>query len=206
MGTRKERSEGTIGARIAFRWSGRGTESEQLRIDITQQTSARNMGLLSVWLVLWLSLEAVVLYFWTQEPTAGNAWLGYAIYSAFWAFFAFRMSKVWLWRRRGTEVITVDRRGVSVAMTFGQRGLPDFFAHGAFKGLRRVEENPTQIMRTFEQAFWSMGGETLQFNAGRRTMVFGKQLVDRDADGLLRLLRPAIERLALKGGSAESGA
>ena len=204
MGTRKERSEGTMGGRIAFRWSRRGTESEQLRVDITQQTSARNMALLSVWLLLWLSLEAVVLYVWTQEPTAGNAWLGYAIYSAFWAFFAFRIGKVWLWRRRGTEVITVDRRGVSVAMAFGQRGLPDFFAHGTFKDLRRVEENPTQIMRTFEQAFWSMGGETLQFNAGRRTMVFGKQLGNRDADALLRLLRPAIDRLALKAASAGS--
>ena len=57
--------------------------------------------------------------------------------------------------------LLIDRRGISVAMVFGQRGLPDFFAHGAYKGLSRVEENPAQILRTFEQAFWSMGGETL---------------------------------------------
>ena len=201
MGTRKERSEGTIGARIAFRWSGRGTESEQLRIDITQQISARNMGLLSGWLVLWLSLEAAVLYVWTQEPTAGNAWLGYAIYSAFWAFFAFRIGKVWMWRLRGSERIVANTRGISVAMAFGRRGLPDFFAHGAFTGVTRVEENPTQILRSFEQAFWSMGGETLQFKAGRRTMVFGKQLADRDADALLKLLQRATDRLARKAAS-----
>jgi hypothetical protein len=196
MGTRKERREGTIGQRIAFRWSERGTPNEQLRVDIAQSVSQIQLLLLVIWLVLWFSLEAVVLYFWTQEPAEGNASVGYAIYSAFWAFFAFRIGKVLLWRLRGREVVVVDRRGISLAAAFGDRGLPDFFAHGAYRGIKRVEENPTQILRTFEQAFWSMGGETLQFEAGRRTMVFGKQLDHRDADALLRLLRPAADRLA----------
>ena len=33
-------------------------------------------------------------------------------------------------------------------------------------------------------------------------MVFGKQLTDRDADGLLRLMRPAAQRLERKVESA----
>lgn len=198
MGTRKERREGTIGQRIAFRWSERGTPNEQLRVDIAQSVSQIQLLLLVIWLVLWFSLEAVVLYFWTQEPAEGNASVGYAIYSAFWAFFAFRIGKVLLWRLRGREVVVVDRRGISVAAAFGDRGLPDFFAHGAYRGIQRIQENPTQILRTFEQAFWSMGGETLKFDAGRRTMVFGKQLDHRDADALLRLLQPAADRLARK--------
>jgi hypothetical protein len=202
MGTRLERSNGLIGDRIAFAWQDRGTESEQLRVTISQGTTASNMAMLSIWMVMWLCLEAAVLYFWLQGSSEGNAAVGYAIYSAFWAFFAFRIGKVWLWRVRGSEVILIDRRGISVAMVFGQRGLPDFFAHGAYKGLSRVEENPTQILRTFEQAFWSMGGETLKFSGGKRTMVFGKQLTDRDADGLLRLMRPAAQRLERKIESA----
>ena len=88
MGTRKERREGTIGQRIAFRWSERGTPNEQLRVDIAQSVSQIQLLLLVIWLLLWFSLEAVVLYFWTQEPAEGNASVGYAIYSAFWAFFA----------------------------------------------------------------------------------------------------------------------
>lgn len=202
MGTRLERSNGLIGDRIAFAWQDRGTETEQLRVTISQGTTASNMAMLSIWMVMWLCLEAAVLYFWLQDSSEGNAAVGYAIYSAFWAFFAFRIGKVWLWRVRGSEVILIDRRGISVAMVFGQRGLPDFFAHGAYKGLSRVEENPTQILRTFEQAFWSMGGETLKFSGGKRTMVFGKQLTDRDADGLLRLMRPAAQRLERKIESA----
>lgn len=196
MGTRKEQAEGRIGERISYHWKDRGSEQERLLIDITQGIPARNMGLLTAWLVCWGALEAAVVYFWVREPGQGNAWLGYAIYSAFWAFFAFRIGKVWMWRRVGREVITIDRKGISVAMAFGDRGLPDFFAHGAWKGLTRVKANPAQILRTFEQAFWSMGGETLQFSGGGRTMVFGKQLADRDADGLLRLLKPALDRLA----------
>ena len=202
MGTRMEKAQGSIGDRITYAWQDRGTEAEELRIRITQGTSASNMAMLSVWMVLWLGLEATVVYFWLQDSSEGNAALGYAIYSAFWAFFAFRIGKVLLWRLRGSEVVTVDRRGISVALVFGQRGLPDFFAHGSYKGLSRIEENPTQILRTFEKAFWSMGGETLQFSGGKRTMVFGKQLTDRDAEGLLRLIRPAAQRLARKVDSA----
>ena len=191
MGTNTRRKDGRIGDRITFEQS-----DDQLRIDIRQGIPPTQMSLLTLWLLLWFSLEAVVLYFWTQEPSQGNAALGYAIYSAFWAFFAFRISKVWLWRKRGVEVITVDRRGISVANAFGQRGLPDFIAHGAYSPIRRIEENPQQILRTFEQAFWSMGGETLQFSSGKRTMVLGKQLSDRDADTLLKLLQAAARRLS----------
>lgn len=201
MGTRKERSAGQIGHRISFAWHDRGSEDERLVIEIGQAIAQGKLALLSAWLLLWFGLEAAVLHFWINEPMEGNAWLGYAIYSAFWAFFAFRLGKVWVWRRIGREVITVDRRGVSVAMAFGRRGLPDFFAHGAHGPLSRVEEQPTQILRTFEQAFWSMGGETLQFKGGRRMMVFGKQLPDKDADGLLRLLGPALDRLSRKSAS-----
>ncbi|MED5336050.1 MAG: hypothetical protein VX880_07020, partial [Bacteroidota bacterium] len=148
------------------------------------------------WLVTWCALEAAVVYFWTQEPNEGNAWLGYAIYSAFWGFFAFRIGKVWLWRLRGREVLVVDRKGVSIAMAFGERGLPDFFAHGTYSLPQRIKENPQQILRTFESAFWSLGGETLQFSCGKRTMVLGKQLSDRDADTLLKMVQSAIRRLS----------
>lgn len=201
MGTRKEQASGAIGSRITYRWAHRGTDEECLTIEIGQGITGRNMALLSAWLLCWLALEAAVVYFWMQESNEGNAWLGYAIYTAFWAFFAFRIGKVWLWRRIGRELITVDRRGITVAMAFGNRGLPDFFAHGAWKGLSRIPANPTQIMTTFEQAFWSMGGETLQFSGGSRAMVFGKQLEDRDAEGLLRLLKPALDRMSRKGSS-----
>lgn len=191
MGTNTRRKDGRIGDRIHCHQS-----DDQLQVEIRQGIPAPQMSMLTVWLLLWFSLEAVVLYFWTQEPSQGNAALGYAIYSAFWAFFAFRIGKVWLWRKRGMEVITIDRRGMSVANAFGQRGLPDFFAHGSHSALRRVEENPQQILRTFEQAFWSMGGETLQFSSGKRTMVMGKQLSDRDADALLQVLQAALRRFS----------
>ena len=191
MGTRTRRKDGRIGDRITFQ-----QDDDQLRVDIRQHIPPAQMTLLTVWLLLWCILEAAVLYFWTQEPAEGNAALGYAIYSAFWAFFAFRIGKVWLWRKRGVEVITVDRRGLSVALAFGQRGLPDFFAHGRYSLPRRIEDNPQQILRTFEKAFWSMGGETLQFSSGKKTMVMGKQLDDRDADALLKLIQAAVRRLS----------
>ena len=191
MGTNTRRKDGRIGDRITFEHS-----EDALRVDIRQQIPPAQMSLLSIWLVAWCALEAAVVYFWTQEPNEGNAWLGYAIYSAFWAFFAFRIGKVWLWRMRGREVLVIDRKGLSIAMAFGERGLPDFFAHGAYSLPKRIEDNPQQILRTFEKAFWSMGGETLQFSSGKRTMVLGKQLRDRDADTLLKMVQSAIRRLS----------
>jgi len=191
MGTNTRRKDGRIGARITF-----NQDQDSLRIRIQQHIPSAQMSLLTAWLVVWLGLEAIVLYFWTQDPAQGNAWLGYGIYSAFWAFFAFRIGKVWLWRTRGQEVITVDRKGLSVALAFGQRGLPDFFAHGTYRLPSKIQENPQQILRTFEKAFWSMGGETLQFDSGKRTMVLGKQLDERDADALLKMMVAACKRLS----------
>ncbi|MBK12913.1 MAG: hypothetical protein CL849_05220 [Crocinitomicaceae bacterium] len=190
MGTNTRRKEGRIGERIAIAQS-----DDSLKVDIHQQIPPVQMMLLTLWLVSWMALEVLVLYFWTQEPNEGNAWLGYAIYSAFWGFFAFRIGKVWMWRRVGREVLVVDRKGISIAMAFGERGLPDFFAHGTYTMPSRIEANPQQILQTFEKAFWSMGGETLQFSSGKRTMVLGKQLSEQHASALLKLIQGAVRRL-----------
>lgn len=190
MGTNTRRKEGRIGERIAIAQS-----DDSLKVDIHQQIPPVQMMLLNLWLVSWMALEVLVLYFWTQEPNEGNAWLGYAIYSAFWGFFAFRIGKVWMWRRVGREVLVVDRKGISIAMAFGERGLPDFFAHGTYTMPSRIEANPQQILQTFEKAFWSMGGETLQFSSGKRTMVLGKQLSEQHASALLKLIQGAVRRL-----------
>ena len=190
MGTNTRRKEGRIGERIAIAQS-----DDSLKVDIHQQIPPVQMMLLTLWLVSWMALEVLVLYFWTQEPNEGNAWLGYAIYSAFWGFFAFRIGKVWMWRRVGREVLVVDRKGISIAMAFGERGLPDFFAHGTYTMPSRIEANPQQILQTFEKAFWSMGGETLQFSSWKRTMVLGKQLSEQHASALLKLIQGAVRRL-----------
>ena len=158
MGTNTRRNDGRIGDRITFDHS-----EDTLRVDIRQQIPPAQMSLLSIWLVAWCALEAAVVYFWTQEPNEGNAWLGYAIYSAFWGFFAFRIGKVWLWRLRGREVLVVAA-GVSIAMAFGERGLPDFCPRDLFPAAAD-QGKPAANLRTFESAFWSLGGETLQFSA-----------------------------------------
>ena len=75
MGTNTRRKDGRIGDRITFDHS-----EDALRVDIRQQIPPAQMSLLSIWLVAWCALEAAVVYFWTQEPNEGNAWLGYAIY------------------------------------------------------------------------------------------------------------------------------
>lgn len=190
MGTNTRRKEGRIGERITIT---QGDDS--LKVDIHQQIPSAQMMMLTLWLVAWMALEVLVLTFWTQEPSEGNAWLGYAIYSAFWAFFAFRIGKVWMWRRVGREVLVVDRKGISIANAFGERGLPDFFAHSTYSMPTRIEANPQQILQTFEKAFWSMGGETLQFSSGKRTMVLGKQLSEQHANALLKLIQGAVRRL-----------
>ena len=190
MGTNTRRKEGRIGERITIT---QGDDS--LKVDIHQQIPSAQMMMLTLWLVAWMALEMLVLTFWMQEPSEGNAWLGYAIYSAFWAFFAFRIGKVWMWRRVGREVLVVDRKGISIANAFGERGLPDFFAHGTYSMPTRIKANPQQILQTFEKAFWSMGGETLQFSSGKRTMVLGKQLSEQHADALLKLIQGAVRRL-----------
>lgn len=190
MGTNTRRKEGRIGERITIT---QGDDS--LKVDIHQQIPSKQMMLLTLWLLAWVALEVLVLYFWTQESNEGNAWLGYAIYSAFWGFFAFRIGKVWMWRRVGREVLVVDRKGISIAMAFGERGLPDFFAHGTYRMPSRIETNPQQILQTFEKAFWSMGGETIQFSSGKRTMVLGKQLSEQHANALLKLIHGAVRRL-----------
>ena len=74
MGTRTRRKDGRIGDRITFQ-----QDDDQLRVDIRQHIPPAQMTLLTAWLLLWCSLEAAVLYFWTQEPSEGNAALGYAM-------------------------------------------------------------------------------------------------------------------------------
>ncbi len=189
-----DRRAGSIGERILFSPSPSG-----IKIEISQKIPKAQMVMLSTWLVMWgiVILPVIWLGFLGDESMiSSDERIAYMVYAGFWSFFAFRIFKVWRWRRVGKEQIVISERGLSVAMLFGERGLPDTFSHGSFGSMERLHLDPRKLMQSFDHAFWSLGGATVRFKARGKYIQFGKQLNDRDADALVALVQREVKRSA----------
>jgi len=187
-----QRKAGHIGSRIQF-----GPSDEGFKIQISQEIPKAQMAMLTTWLVMWGIVIIPVIWYGLladEFDISSDERIAYLIYSGFWTFFAVRIFKVWRWRRRGSEQIVINPSGISVAMLFGSRGLPDTFAHGSFGPMERLRLDPTKFMQTFDHAFWSLGGATLRFEARGKHIQFGKQLENKDADALASLIQKEVNR------------
>ena len=69
------------------------------------------------------------------------------------------------------------------------------FAHGRYSLPRRIEDNPQQILRTFEKPLVH-GRRNAPIQQREEDHGDGQTAEDRDADALLRLIQAAVRRLS----------
>ena len=176
-----------IGDRITYAW-----HAEALTIVIGQKISRTARWALEGWMVAWLFIGIIFLD--QMLKVQGDERLFLSICMAFWTFFAFRVFKVILWRRIGQEMIRISSEGMSVKNAFGTWGKAQFFLLENIQKMMVIRRNPEKFLQTLDQSFWIMGGDTLQFAHLGKTFVLGKQLSERDAKALAKLIDQALRK------------
>lgn len=179
--------EQKIGKRISFAW-----HDAALTVIIDQKITKAQQMMLDGWMVGWLLVGGSFAIGYGTSRGDEQSFL--MICLAFWAFFAFRVIKVIIWRRIGKEMIRVDSQGMSIKNAFGSYGKAKFFMKNNIQRMEVIRRDPSKFMQNLDQSFWIMGGDSIQFKYQRSSFVLGKQLNERDAKALAQLFDKALRK------------
>ena len=177
----------SIGDRITYAW-----HEDALTVIIDQAIPRSQRLMLEGWFLAWLGVGGATAT--EMAGTTGSDRTFFLVFMAFWVFFAFRVLKVILWRRIGREMVRITAEGMSVKNAFNDLGRARFFIKDNIKKMEVVQRDPTKFMQNLDQSFWIMGGDSLQFTYLRGRFVLGKQLDNKSAAQLAKLIDSGLRK------------
>jgi hypothetical protein len=152
-------------------------------------------SLLAAWLLAWLLIGGVVLReYWLSDSRDMRMIL--FVFLVFWAYYLWRVGRVWLYRRGGNELIRIAEGTLTLKRSFFTYGKAHSYDVEAICNFKRIELNPRSLAYTYENGWWVLGGERFGFEYHGRFVKFGMQLTDAESAALYNALRQA-----MKGGS-----
>ncbi|MBN31280.1 MAG: hypothetical protein CL845_04705 [Crocinitomicaceae bacterium] len=179
--------ERSIGDRITYAW-----HENALTIIIRQRIPRSQQIVLEGWFFAWLCVGGATSM--EMADATGSDRTFFLIFMAFWVFFAFRVLKVILWRRIGKEMVRITAEGMSVKNSFNNLGRARFFVKNNIKKMEVIQRDKTNFTQNLDQSFWIMGGDSLQFTYFRRHFVLGKQLDNKSAVKLAKLIDEGLRK------------
>lgn len=144
--------------------------------------------LLVMWLAAWLFCGLVVFReFMVAEGREFKLML--FVFLVFWAFYLWRIGRVWRYRTKGFERILLSHGELSIAVkAWGKPSEKRYFIEN-MGPLKKIEIPERSFAFTHENMWWVMGGERLGFDYGDQLVRFAMQLNDQDTAAVLRFFK-----------------
>ncbi len=147
----------------------------------------KKVNLLFLWLMAWSVSGIIVLanYF---KLTNDNAKLMIIVWLGFWAYFEFKIIRVYMWKRFGKEKLWIKNGTILYQQDVNGRGKIKEFDINLLSGFSIIPLTTGSIADTFSQTFWVKGGERIEFTCQSKLIKFGMQLNDDEANKIISAL------------------
>jgi len=166
-------------------------EKDAINIEINQKIERWQEAMLFFWITSWTFCGGAFLYY-AFNANSQSEQIFFIICSSLWLFFFIRITKVFLWRLIGKEMIRINKEGVSIRNAFGSWGKKELFVHQNIFKPGLIKRDPTSFLAFLDDSFWIIGGERVGFSYSGRRIQLGKQLTLHDAELLLRVMESAM--------------
>lgn len=117
------------------------------------------------------------------------------VFIAFWAYFEYKVVKGFLWLTSGKELIKITGGELIIKQSIFGYGKANKYFTDNIKNFELVEHKSFSFGFDYENAFWRQGSDNLIFTANGKDVGFGKKLIEKDANLLLRLMKDRIKKL-----------
>ena len=166
-------------------------EKDAINIEINQKIERWQEAMLFFWITSWTFCGGAFLYY-AFNANSQSEQIFFIICSSLWLFFFIRITKVFLWRLIGKEMIRINKEGVSIRNAVGSWGKKELFVHQNIFKPGLIKRDPTSFLAFLDDSFWIIGGERVGFSYSGRRIQLGKQLTLHDAELLLRVMESAM--------------
>ncbi len=168
---------------------------DELTVVISQEIPKKKEALLFAWLMMWLVLGGFYMYYWFMSKPQSDQKIYFMVVLSFWAFFLFRMGKVFFWRRKGRELIRIKEETMTIKNAFGKYGKARLYQIDNIKRFGTIPYDFTKFGQFLDRSFWEMGGETIGFEHFNKGVSFGKQLSDKESNQLAKIIQKAMKEI-----------
>lgn len=176
-----------IGKRISIR-----KDKQHLKVEISQQVERWQEAILIAWLAAWFFCGMTFIYFAATSTNRPEQIIA-IIATSIWLYFFVRITKVFIWRKRGREVLTFSNGKLTLKNSFGGRGKEESFNFQHIAKLGLVTKDPSSFLAFLDDSFWMIAGDRVGFNYSGQKIRLGKQLAIRDAELLIRVMESAMK-------------
>ncbi len=152
----------------------------------------KKVNLLFLWLMAWSVSGIIVLanYF---KLTNDSAKMMIIVWLAFWAYFEFKIIRVYMWKRFGKEKLWIKNGVLLYQQDINGKGKIKEFDLNLISDFDIIPLTTGSIADTFSQTFWVKGGERIEFSCQSKLIKFGMQLNDDDANKIINALHKFIK-------------
>ena len=176
---------------------------EYTTILISSKVEKWKESLLFGWMTLWLLIGLTLIYFLVSgnyvQPESTKEMINQSrlflvIFLVFWAYFAYRIIKVYLWRKKGVEYIKIDSDSFLIKRAFGKMGTAKSYNYNEMRELELINQPARSFANVMGSSFWDISNETLNFEFQGKVVNFGIQLEADEAKKVKQFIDAEIKK------------
>ncbi len=186
-----------ISERISFH-----RHDEYTTILISTKVEKWKESLLYGWLMLWVLVGIAISYVLvsgkylnevTKIEEKNQLQLFLVIFLVFWAYYLYKIIRVYVWRKKGVEYFKLDKDVLIVKKAFGKIGKAHSYQYANMSPVKILEQKANSYSVVMQGAFWDIGNERLSFEYQGKSVIFGIQLDPEESKKLKEFINLEIK-------------
>ena len=162
-------------------------------IEIAPINEASKATLLLVWLIVW-TLCGIVVFSQFFSNLSKEEKLMMAVWMAFWAYFEYKISSVYVWRKNGKEKITLNNDSIIYSQIISGKETAKEYIIENISDLKTIEFGKNNFSESFQNSYWVKGNESVYFTHLSQKIGLGLQLNKDEAQQVLQAIAKRLKK------------
>lgn len=116
------------------------------------------------------------------------------VFVGFWVYFEYFTLRALLWYKFGKEFLKIDSVALTVKRSYFSYGRAHRYLFENVKKLSMVEADPYAFSNFFDNAFWSLGTDSIEFQHFGKGKSFGRRMDEKSTKLLIRLIDDRVKK------------
>ena len=153
-------------------------------------------AIMGSWLAMWYAIGGTVFWALNVMPLKEQEVIILWVFVVFWCYYAFRVSKTFLWIMFGQEFIKIDDRAFHLKKSILSYGKSYPYYFDNIKNMTYEIPKQGSFQSIWESSPWINGGERFSFDYFQKKISFGRKLSEKEAKLLSQLITKNIQERA----------
>ena len=157
-------------------------------ITIYPQLELWQKWILRAWLIIWTIVGMLAIMSMLKQGV-GEQLIYTLVFTAFWLYFIYYAGRSIVWHQSGREYLRITNETLDYKRSWGVYGRAQSFDLNTIKNLGLVNLEGKSFAKSYQNAFWTVGGEQIGFEYLGRKVVLGLRLNEKDAKTIVKMIK-----------------